>query len=33
MDTFRFDDNGKIVDRWDMLQVIPAESGNDNGMF
>ena len=32
-DIFRFDGEGRIVERWDVLQVIPAESRNDNGMF
>lgn len=33
IDIFRFDEQGKIVEHWDVLQVIPSESKNDNGMF
>ncbi len=33
MDFFRFDDRGKIVEHWDVLQVLPKTSANDNGLF
>ncbi len=33
MDFFRFDENGKIVEHWDSIQMIPEESANDNGMY
>src|SRR4051795_7154061 len=33
IDIVRFDDHGRIVEHWDVLQVIPTESKNDNGMF
>ncbi|SHK46579.1 Predicted SnoaL-like aldol condensation-catalyzing enzyme [Shimia gijangensis] len=33
IDIFRFDDNGKVVEHWDVLQVISGASANDNGLF
>ena len=33
IDIFRFDEHGKVVEHWDVLQVIPAESKNGNGML
>ncbi len=33
IDIFRFDDEGRIVEHWDVLQVVPSSSKNDNGMF
>ncbi len=33
MDIFRFDDEGKIVEHWDVLQVITGRSKNNNGLF
>jgi len=33
MDFFRFDDQGKIVEHWDAMQVIPESSANGNTMY
>ena len=30
IDIFRFDDDGKIVEHWDVLQVVQDESANEN---
>lgn len=33
IDVFRFDDDGAIVEHWDVLQVVPTEMAHGNTMF
>jgi predicted SnoaL-like aldol condensation-catalyzing enzyme len=33
VDIFRFNDEGKVVEHWDVLQPVPASSNNGNTMF
>ena len=32
-DIFRVDAEGKVVEHWDVLQVVPVQSANNNSMF
>ncbi|MEJ8838632.1 nuclear transport factor 2 family protein [Ramlibacter sp. AN1133] len=33
IDIFRLDADGKVVEHWDVLQVVPKEAKHGNGMF
>lgn len=33
IDIFRFDEGGKVVEHWDVLQIVPDHSANNNTLF
>jgi predicted SnoaL-like aldol condensation-catalyzing enzyme len=33
IDIFRLGENGRVVEHWDVLQVVPDKPANENSMF
>ena len=33
IDIFHLDADGRVAEHWDVLQIVPKTSANDNGMF
>jgi predicted SnoaL-like aldol condensation-catalyzing enzyme len=33
VDIFRFNDEGKIIEHWDVLQQVPEKTASGNDMF
>ncbi|HMM79755.1 MAG TPA: nuclear transport factor 2 family protein [Pyrinomonadaceae bacterium] len=33
IDIFKLDENGKVIEHWDVLQTVPESAENVNGMF
>jgi len=33
IDIFKLDENGKVIEHWDILQTVPETAENENGMF